>query len=249
MIRDEVGFRIGCQQFGALLKIHSHHERVETLMQPRKQSAAHLKPRRAIGRAFFRVIQRQRNPPRDFEGYCHNSPPARLPNYRRKVYRESKLFACDLDVIWKGFQMNLARIALAALGAFVAYFVLGFLMFGLMPFLRDELRKYPAVYRNQEGQMSHMPPGMAAMFVAMLVLAVIYAMLYQGASGLAGGARLGALFGALIGVFSVCTFVIHNYVNLNIGLKLTLQQAAAYFVEWTVTGLVIGLIYRPPAPH
>ena len=29
----------------------------------------------------------------------------------------------------------------------------------------------------------------------------------------------------------------------------TLQQAAAYFVEWTVTGLVIGVIYRPPAPH
>jgi hypothetical protein len=142
--------------------------------------------------------------------------------------------------------MNLSRIALAALGAFVAYFFVGFLIFGLMPFLRDELRKYPEVYRNQEGQMSHMPGGMTAMFVAMLVLAVIYAMLYQGASTLAEGARFGALFGALIGVFSVCTFVIHNYVNLNIGLTLTLQQAAAYFAEWTVTGLVIGIIYRPP---
>jgi hypothetical protein len=30
---------------------------------------------------------------------------------------------------------------------------------------------------------------------------------------------------------------------------LAFGQAVAYFVEWTVTGLVIGLIYRPPAPH
>jgi hypothetical protein len=94
-----------------------------------------------------------------------------------------------------------------------------------------------------------MPAGMAAMFVSMLALAVIYAMLYQGGSSIADAARLGAIFGVLIGVFAVGSFVVHNYVNLNIGLKLTLQQAAAYFVEWTVTGIVIGLIYRPTVPH
>jgi hypothetical protein len=140
--------------------------------------------------------------------------------------------------------MNITRIALAALGGFVAYFVLGGLAFALLP-LRDEFLKYPAVYRSKEGQMSHMPAGMLAMFLAILALAVIYAMLYRGGSGLAAG----ALFGALIGVFFLGTFVVHNYVNLNIGLKLTLQQGAAYFIEWTVTGMVIGLIYRPLAPH
>jgi hypothetical protein len=50
-------------------------------------------------------------------------------------------------------------------------------------------------------------------------------------------------------LFAVGSFVVHNYVNLNIGLNLTLQQAAADFVEWTVTGLVIGLLYRPVVPH
>jgi len=34
-------------------------------------------------------------------------------------------------------------------------------------------------------------------------------------------------------------------VNLNIGLKLTIEQGIAYFVEWTVVGIAIGLIYRP----
>ena len=127
----------------------------------------------------------------------------------------------------------------------MAYFVLGGLSFALFPSLADEFRKYPAVYRSRDGMKSVMPAGMAAMLLAMLVLAVIYAMLYKGGSGVAEGAR----FGALIGVFSICTFVVHNYVNLNIGLKLTLQQAAAYFIEWVVAGIVIGLIYRPPAAH
>jgi len=140
--------------------------------------------------------------------------------------------------------MNFTRIALAALGAFVAYFVLGGLSFAALPWLKNEFLKYPAVYRSQEGIKSVMPAGMAAMFLAMLVLAVIFAMLYRGNSGFAEGAR----FGTLIGVFAVCAFVVHNYVNLNIGLKLTLEQAAAYFVEWTVVGIVIGLMYKPALP-
>jgi hypothetical protein len=135
--------------------------------------------------------------------------------------------------------MNVLRLLLAALGAFVVYFALGGLTFALTSF-KQEFLKYPAVYRSQEGIMRVMPFGMAAMFLAMLVLAVLYAMIYQGGSGLAEGAR----FGALIGVFAVCAFVIHNYVNLNIGGAITLQQAIAYFVEWTVVGIVIGLIYR-----
>jgi hypothetical protein len=145
--------------------------------------------------------------------------------------------------------MNFSRIALAALGGFLAYFVIGGLAFGLFPWLKNEFLKYPAVYRTQEGMKTHMPGGMAAMFVSILALAVIYAMLYQCDSSVGEGARLGAMFGALIGVFAIGSFVIHNYVNLNIGLALTLQQAAAYFVEWTVTGLAIGLIYRPTVPH
>lgn len=137
--------------------------------------------------------------------------------------------------------MNYSRLLLAAIGAFVAYFVLGGLTFILLPSLAEEFRKYPAIYRSKEAMQSVMPFGMAAMFVAIVTLTVIYAMLHKGGSGVAEGSR----FGALIGVFSVCAFVIHNYVNLNIGLKLTLEQVLAYLVEWIVTGLVIGLIYRP----
>ena len=137
--------------------------------------------------------------------------------------------------------MNYLRIALAALGGFVAYFVIGGMLFGLLPSLKAEFQKYPAVYRPLEGQMSHMPIGMAAMFVAILALTVIYAMTYRSGSGISTGAA----FGALTGAFTIGSSVVHTFVNLNIGRKLTLQQSAAYFVEWVVVGIVIGLIYRP----
>jgi hypothetical protein len=140
--------------------------------------------------------------------------------------------------------MNLTRVFLAAVGAFAAYFVLGGLMFAVLPYLKSEYMKYPEVYRSQEAIKSVMPGGMAAMFVGMVVLAVLYAMLYKGGSGSYEGAR----FGVLIAVFSLCAFVVHNYVNLNIGLKLTVQQGIAYSVEWIAVGIVIGLIYRPALP-
>jgi len=138
--------------------------------------------------------------------------------------------------------MNFTRIALASLGAFVAYFVVGGLSFALFPSLKTEFLKYPAVYRSQAGIKATMPVGMAFMFLAIVALAVVFAMLDR--SGFTG-ARLGALFGALVGIFAIGSFVVHNYVNLQIGAMLALQQSIAYFVEWVIVGTVIGLIYRP----
>ena len=135
--------------------------------------------------------------------------------------------------------MNYSRLGLAALGGTVASFAFGFLVFWLVPALINEAHKYPAVFRPREEMNSVMPIGFAASFVAILVVAIIFAMIYQGGSGPMGGARLGVL----IGIFAVCN-VLHNYANLNIGLKLALGQAAAYFFQWIITGMVIGLIYK-----
>lgn len=137
--------------------------------------------------------------------------------------------------------MNYGRMAVAAVCGFVAYMVLGGLIFGAIPSLKAEFQKYPNVYRSQQGQLSHMPAGMLGMFLAVAVLSVLYAMVYRPGSGV----RNGALFGALIGLFFLGSFVLHNYVNLNIDLRLTLFSAAAFMLEWTVVGAVLGLIYRP----
>ena len=139
--------------------------------------------------------------------------------------------------------MNYSRLGLAALGGTVASFAFGFLVLSLVPGLIKEGHKYPAVFRPKEEMMTVMPIGLVATFISILVVAIIFAMIHQGGSGTTEGAR----FGVLIGIFVVCAFVLHNYVNLNIGLKLALGQAAAYFVQWTIIGIVIGLIYKPLA--
>jgi hypothetical protein len=139
--------------------------------------------------------------------------------------------------------MNYSRLALAALAGTVASFAFGFLVFWLVPGLIKEGHKYPAVFRPKEEMKTVMPIGIFATFMAILVDAIIFAMIHPGGSGPTEGAR----FGVLIGIFVVCAFVLHNYVNLNIGLKLALGQAVAYFVQWTIIGIVIGLIYKPLA--
>jgi hypothetical protein len=137
--------------------------------------------------------------------------------------------------------VNYAHIALASLGATVAYFVFGFAMFAALPAMKSEFMKYPNVFRSQEKMMKLMPWGMVAILVSIVVVAVLYAKAYPAGGGIASGACLGAL----IGVFAVCTFVVHNYVNLQIGLALTLYQGITYFIQWVIVGAAIGLIYRP----
>lgn len=136
--------------------------------------------------------------------------------------------------------MSYLSILRATLGAFAAYFVSGGLVASI-PAIRSEFAKHPAVYRSLESMKRVMPAGMAAMLVAMLALADVYAQLYRPHFGVAEG----AVFGVLMGIFAIGSFVVHNYVNLNIGPKLTIQQSAGYFFQWIVVGIVISVIYRP----
>ena len=137
--------------------------------------------------------------------------------------------------------MNYSRLGLAALGGVVAYFAFGALLFVLLPQLINEARKHPALFRPEEQMKTFMPVGMVGTIIAVLIAAVLYTMTYQSGFGAASGAR----FGILMGLFVVCGFVLHNYANFNISLKLTIGQAVAYFLQWTVVGTVIGLIYKP----
>jgi hypothetical protein len=70
--------------------------------------------------------------------------------------------------------VNFLRIFLAALAALVVYMVFGGVAFAAIPSLKTEFLKYPAVYRDQSGQMSHMPIGMLGMLLSMLALSVLY---------------------------------------------------------------------------
>ena len=136
--------------------------------------------------------------------------------------------------------MNYSRIALAGLGATVAYFALGFLLLAVLP-VADEVRQFAAVYRPEESMRRVAPIGIVAMLLSMMALATLYAFVFRDGSSVAQGTR----FGFLVGVFAAGSFVLHNYVSLNIGLRLALLQAVAYFVQLLGSSVVIALIYRP----
>ena len=137
--------------------------------------------------------------------------------------------------------MNFAHIGLAFLGATVAYFVCGFILFAALPGMKSEFLKYPNVYRSNDSMTKVMPYNLVAILISIVVVAVLYAKIHPAGGGIVSGVGLGAL----MGVFAVCTFVIHNYVFLNIGVTLALYEGVTYFIQWVAVGAAISLIYKP----
>ena len=137
--------------------------------------------------------------------------------------------------------MNYGRVVLAGLAGAVAYFVCGGVISGQL--IAKEYKPYESVYRSREAIMHYFPMGVAATFIAIIILAAIYAKGYEGGSGALEGLR----FGALIGIFIVFAVVADEYVTLNIGARLAAFMALGRFIGWLVTGLAIGLVYKPAA--
>jgi hypothetical protein len=135
--------------------------------------------------------------------------------------------------------MNYGRIVVAAMAATVVFFIYGFVVHGWL--IASDYVPYPeGVYRAGDAARSHMPFGLAGLFLAILVFATIYAMVCDRESGAWQGIRLGALFG----IFMAGAFVAVNYATINISAKLAGELAASELVEWPLVGLVIGLLYR-----
>ena len=135
--------------------------------------------------------------------------------------------------------MNLARIALAALAALVAYFIVGGIFFAV-PAMREEFAKYPAVFRTGEAINSVMAVGILGILLAIGAAAAIFARMHPAGAGIGAGLK----FGVLLAVFQLGSLVLHNYMNLNIGWRLSALQGIAYMAEWIVVGVVISLVYR-----
>jgi len=135
--------------------------------------------------------------------------------------------------------MNLTRIALSAIAALVAYFIVGGIFFAI-PAMGSEFAKYPTVFRTGEAVNSVMLVGVLGLLIAIGAATVIFARMYPTGAGLEAGLK----FGALLAVFVLGSFVIHSYMLLNIGPRLSILQGVAYASEWIVVGVVISLVYR-----
>jgi len=135
--------------------------------------------------------------------------------------------------------MNYGRLALAVVVATIVDACYGFTVYGML--LAGEFGKYPGVYRTNDAGQAFLPLMFGGLLVAIAVAALMYAKGYEGGSGAAEGLR----FGLMLGVFVFLAFGGVNYAVLNIGRRLALAAAVAGLVEWTIVGLVIGLLYKP----
>lgn len=136
--------------------------------------------------------------------------------------------------------MNYARIVLAAFAALVVFLIYGFLVHGML--IAKDYIAYPAgVYRSSQETRDLMPVVLIGLYLAMMVVALVHASSCKGGRGVMEGARLGLLFG----IFVVGAFVAPNYATLHISGKLALELAVSAPIEWTLVGIVIGLIYKP----
>ena len=68
--------------------------------------------------------------------------------------------------------MNRTRIAIAALSAFVAYFIVGGIFF-VIPAMGAEFANYPSIYRTGDAARSVMAVGMLGILFAIVVAAAI----------------------------------------------------------------------------
>ncbi len=137
--------------------------------------------------------------------------------------------------------MNISRVALAAVAAWIVDAVYGFVVYGNL--LKSEFARYPGIYRPENSATAYMPFLFGGILLAMFAAAYIYAKGYEGGSGVQEGLR----FGVLLGVFVVGYDAIVNYAIMNLGRRVAGSLAIAGLVEWIIAGVVIGLIYKPAA--
>lgn len=136
--------------------------------------------------------------------------------------------------------MTLRRIAVPALVAWLVDSVYGYAVFGVM--LDSEFAPYrPSVFRSAEAMNSMLPMMFAASLVGFIALTYIFAKGHEGGPGL----KEGFWFGVVIATWGVFSFSIPSYAIYNIGQKLALETTVAGFVEMLLSGIVIGLVYKP----
>ncbi|HSC27732.1 MAG TPA: hypothetical protein VLD67_10690 [Vicinamibacterales bacterium] len=138
--------------------------------------------------------------------------------------------------------MNFPRLGLAALAGWVVYLGVSFLVHGVL--LTDVYSAHAAVMRPEAEQMEILPFGFGFGLVGFFAFAYTYAKGYEGGSGMQEGLRFGVIMGMLI----CCFAIISEYMLWPASPTLLSVWLIDYIVEFTIYGMVVGLVYKP-APH
>ena len=126
--------------------------------------------------------------------------------------------------------MNLSRLALAAVAAWIVDSIYGFCVYGESA--RKRIRQIPGRLPAHGRRERQSPLMFVGSLLAFFALAYIFAKGHEGGNGLAEGLR----FGFVIAVFEFGAMSIGNYAVMNIGRKIAVEMAVAGFVEALIAG-------------
>jgi hypothetical protein len=135
--------------------------------------------------------------------------------------------------------LNFARVAIAAVVAWVVYLGVSFAVHTVL--LRDLYVEHLGAMRPQAEQDAILPIGFVFALVGFFAFAYTYAKGYEGGRGAQEGLRFGVLVGILI-----CTFrVVWDHMVWPVSLQLTTAWMIEYIVEFAIYGSLVGIIYKP----
>jgi hypothetical protein len=135
--------------------------------------------------------------------------------------------------------MNYARIALAAVVAWVVSIGIGF--FVNLVLLADLARANTPPMRPEAEIVGMLPLGFVFLLLGFLAFAYAYAKGYEGGSGLMEGVR----FGVVVALIIIGFAGIWQYIVFPITASLTVAMVIDTFVELAIYGAIVGAIYKP----
>jgi hypothetical protein len=135
--------------------------------------------------------------------------------------------------------MNLPRVAIAAVVAWIVYLGVSFLVHTVL--LDTLYKQHLNAMRPEAEQAAILPVGFVFALVGFFAFAYTYAKGYEGSSGTQEGLR----FGVLVGILICCFRVIWDHMVWPVSLQLTAAWMVEYIVEFALYGTVVGLVYRP----
>lgn len=135
--------------------------------------------------------------------------------------------------------MNMRRLVLAAVVAWVAFVAIGFVVNTIL--LRDVYLQNASALRPEADMNRLVPFGLGAGLLGFLVFAYVYAKGYEGGNGVQEGLR----FGVLVALLIACFAMVWNYIVFPISGTMAVYGLIDLFIEFSIYGMIVGALYKP----
>ena len=137
--------------------------------------------------------------------------------------------------------MNFARVAMAAVAAWVVSIPVGYVVNEII--LKGVYTANATALRVEADVTANLPVAFGFMLVGFFVFAYAYAKGYEGGSGMTEGIRFGVIVALLIDCLSINWW----WATTPIHASMAAATMIDYIVEYALYGAIVGAIYRPTA--